>query len=298
MCYCFFFNCRHLQSPSLTIVSNACGALWNLSARCPEDQRTLIELNAVPMLRCLIQSKHRMISMGSAAALKNLLAAKPDGINADDGPPPGPLAARRQRAQVIELENRMKQVLPDFVTSPTAASTPQKVKIQSKSITNSSSGGGIGGGGAGGGGGELSASEKCRLAQQLLFGKSAAAADDPTANRLQNDVEEGSDDYDPGLRSEIRWTGGGKSDVWPIVQDIVKPVNFDGYNLGLMKKSESVHGGEIAAHHHHHSTKDEQILLDRAATSRVHNSLRKKRVLSSGGGGPGDVSVFAGGKYF
>ncbi|KAF6017239.1 hypothetical protein EB796_024448 [Bugula neritina] len=34
----------HLKSPSMTVVGNACGALWNISARCVEDQQTLIEL--------------------------------------------------------------------------------------------------------------------------------------------------------------------------------------------------------------------------------------------------------------
>ena len=29
---------QHLRSHSLTIVSNACGTLWNLSARSPRDQ--------------------------------------------------------------------------------------------------------------------------------------------------------------------------------------------------------------------------------------------------------------------
>ena len=28
---------QQLKSPSLTVVSNACGTLWNLSARCPQD---------------------------------------------------------------------------------------------------------------------------------------------------------------------------------------------------------------------------------------------------------------------
>ena len=66
---------RHLRSPSLTVVSNACGTLWNLSARCAEDQSTLLQLGAVAMLKNLVHSRHRMISMGSAAALKNLLTA-------------------------------------------------------------------------------------------------------------------------------------------------------------------------------------------------------------------------------
>ena len=72
---------RQLRSPSLTVVSNACGTLWNLSARCPQDQRLLWDLGAVPMLRSLIHSKHKMISMGSSAALKNLLSACPNGNN-------------------------------------------------------------------------------------------------------------------------------------------------------------------------------------------------------------------------
>ena len=65
-----------LRSTSLTIVSNACGTLWNLSARCLEDQRTLWQLGAVNMLRSLVNSKHKMISTGSAAALKNLIAVR------------------------------------------------------------------------------------------------------------------------------------------------------------------------------------------------------------------------------
>lgn len=72
---------RQLRSPSLTVVSNACGALWNLSARCPQDQLMLWDLGAVPMLRSLVHSKHKMISMGSSAALKNLLSARPNGSN-------------------------------------------------------------------------------------------------------------------------------------------------------------------------------------------------------------------------
>ncbi|XP_022646432.1 uncharacterized protein LOC111244083 isoform X2 [Varroa destructor] len=67
---------QQLKSPSLTVVSNACGTLWNLSARCPQDQTKLWELGAVGMLRNLVNSKHKMISMGSSAALKNLLTAQ------------------------------------------------------------------------------------------------------------------------------------------------------------------------------------------------------------------------------
>ncbi|XP_043216167.1 adenomatous polyposis coli protein-like [Amphibalanus amphitrite] len=67
-----------LKSPSLTIVSNACGTLWNLSARCAHDQRTLWELGAVSQLRALVHSKHQMIASASGAALQNLLSARPE----------------------------------------------------------------------------------------------------------------------------------------------------------------------------------------------------------------------------
>ncbi|EDV53901.1 adenomatous polyposis coli homolog [Drosophila erecta] len=72
------FNClaillQQLKSESLTVVSNSCGTLWNLSARCPEDQQYLIDHNAIPLLRALISSKNSMIAEGSASALKNLV---------------------------------------------------------------------------------------------------------------------------------------------------------------------------------------------------------------------------------
>uniref|UniRef100_A0A0C9QMT5 Apc_4 protein n=1 Tax=Fopius arisanus TaxID=64838 RepID=A0A0C9QMT5_9HYME len=65
-----------LTSPSLIIVNNACGTLWNLSARCIKDQKTLWALGAVPILQNLVQSNHQMISTGASHALKNLLTAK------------------------------------------------------------------------------------------------------------------------------------------------------------------------------------------------------------------------------
>lgn len=68
---------RQLESPSLTVVSNSCGTLWNLSARCERDQRYLWDRGAVPLLRSLVRSKHKMIAMGSGAALKNLLNSEP-----------------------------------------------------------------------------------------------------------------------------------------------------------------------------------------------------------------------------
>ncbi|KAK0067848.1 adenomatous polyposis coli protein, partial [Biomphalaria pfeifferi] len=69
----------HLRATSLTIVSNACGTLWNLSARCEEDQNTLREMEAVSMLKNLVHSRHKMISSGSSAALRNLVSSNPSG---------------------------------------------------------------------------------------------------------------------------------------------------------------------------------------------------------------------------
>lgn len=61
---CFNILLHQLKSPSLTVVSSACGTLGNLSARCAEDQNFLRENGAIPMLRSLIYSKHKMISTG------------------------------------------------------------------------------------------------------------------------------------------------------------------------------------------------------------------------------------------
>src|SRR6218665_3936744 len=107
---CLRILLRHLESSSLTMVNNACGTLWNLSARCAEDQQTLWHLGAVNKLCRLVQSKHKTISMGSAAALNNLLSARPE-INAagDDrmlAVVSHGLHVRRWRALEAELEAR------------------------------------------------------------------------------------------------------------------------------------------------------------------------------------------------
>lgn len=74
---CLHILLDQLKSPSLTIVSNACGTLWNLSAKNAQDQDALWQMGAPAMLRSLNHSKHKMISMGSSAALKNLLSCRP-----------------------------------------------------------------------------------------------------------------------------------------------------------------------------------------------------------------------------
>ena len=115
-----------LRSPSLTVVSNACGTLWNLSARCPQDQQALWDLGAVPMLRSLINSKHKMISMGSSAALKNLLQAKPDGANLSDNKHGGglpSLQARRQKALEQELDPSLAETCDNIESSPRSSPT-------------------------------------------------------------------------------------------------------------------------------------------------------------------------------
>uniref|UniRef100_T1DBP6 APC n=1 Tax=Dendrocoelum lacteum TaxID=27895 RepID=T1DBP6_9PLAT len=67
---------KHLRSSSLTVVGNACGMLCNLSCDCETDQQLLWDLGAVAMLKNLVHSKHRTISIGSASTLKNLLSAR------------------------------------------------------------------------------------------------------------------------------------------------------------------------------------------------------------------------------
>ncbi|XP_076625570.1 uncharacterized protein LOC143343969 isoform X2 [Colletes latitarsis] len=121
---------QQLRSPSLTVVSNACGALWNLSARCAQDQQLLFDLGAVSMLRSLMHSKHKMISMGSSAALKNLLSSRPgcnnlvhlDSTARGLGLPTLPtLVARRQRALEQEIDQNLAETCDNIEpsTSPT-----------------------------------------------------------------------------------------------------------------------------------------------------------------------------------
>jgi hypothetical protein len=85
---CLALLLSQLRSPSLTIVSNACGTLWNFSARSAPDQEELWELGAVPMLQSLTNSKHNTISTCSLAALK-VTADNCSPVN--DGRPPEPV---------------------------------------------------------------------------------------------------------------------------------------------------------------------------------------------------------------
>ena len=110
---------RQLRSPSLAIVSNACGTLWNLSARCLEDQKALWDMGAVSMLKNLVNSKHQMIAMGSSAALKNLVAAFPSikSMNIDPKQNKPMLHVRKQRALEESIDQNLAETC-DNVESP------------------------------------------------------------------------------------------------------------------------------------------------------------------------------------
>ncbi|KAA0196706.1 Adenomatous polyposis coli protein, partial [Fasciolopsis buskii] len=65
---------RH--SPSLTVVVNVCGTLWNLTApsTCPaEDLLALCRLGVIDLLHMLARSPHELIRNSSTAVLRNLM---------------------------------------------------------------------------------------------------------------------------------------------------------------------------------------------------------------------------------
>ena len=67
---------KHLRSTSLTIVCNSVGILWNVSKDNLTDQRILINLGAISMLKHLTFSKHKIIAIASKETLKNLLTSE------------------------------------------------------------------------------------------------------------------------------------------------------------------------------------------------------------------------------
>lgn len=125
---------EQLKSPSLTIVSNACGTLWNLSAKNSQDQETLWQMGAPSMLRSLNHSKHKMIAMGSSAALKNLLSSRPSHsllpqmdatAKAMDLPILPTLGARKQKALLQDLDQNLHETF-DNIDSPTKTAGEEK----------------------------------------------------------------------------------------------------------------------------------------------------------------------------
>lgn len=145
---CLAILLQQLKSSSLTIVSNACGTLGNLSANCADDQKYLRDNGAIPMLRSLIYSKHKMISTGSTIALRHLLACKPSLAlteNLDsvakmmDLKELPTLNVRKQRA--LEQELNMRKIDDDDDTSPMTKddrtkdfATTSKEKLKVKNI--------------------------------------------------------------------------------------------------------------------------------------------------------------------
>ncbi|KAG1657197.1 Adenomatous polyposis coli protein [Nymphon striatum] len=129
---CLQILLQHLISSSLAIVSNACGTLWNLSAKNATDQKALWEMDAVTMLKSLIHSKHKMISMGSTAALKNLMSAKPPGLTYLDSSNKSnmpSLHVRKQKALEAEINQNLSETcdnIEGLKNSPTAKSDDEQ----------------------------------------------------------------------------------------------------------------------------------------------------------------------------
>lgn len=65
---------QHLKSRNKVVLANATGILWNLSARCPDNQKMLWDLGCIPLLDVLQTSPQRNISENARGALRNLLA--------------------------------------------------------------------------------------------------------------------------------------------------------------------------------------------------------------------------------
>uniref|UniRef100_A0A914VRT6 Adenomatous polyposis coli protein n=1 Tax=Plectus sambesii TaxID=2011161 RepID=A0A914VRT6_9BILA len=118
---------RHLQSTSLTVVTNACIVLCNLSAHNVDDQRTLLELGARPMLQSLVNSRHAEIARFATLALTNLSSSWPltgdsmidSTLSGQDMASSSLLAQRRQKTLERSFNSRLADVLsPMMATMP------------------------------------------------------------------------------------------------------------------------------------------------------------------------------------
>ena len=65
---------QHLKSKNKTVLANATGVLWNLSAHHNEDQKILWDLGCIPLLDIHRTSEHKNICENARGALRNLLA--------------------------------------------------------------------------------------------------------------------------------------------------------------------------------------------------------------------------------
>ncbi|KAL1492003.1 hypothetical protein ABEB36_012512 [Hypothenemus hampei] len=147
---CLHILLDQLKSPSLTVVSNACGTLWNLSAKNAQDQEALWEMGAPTMLRSLNHSKHKMIAMGSSAALKNLLSCRPQqfltqkldstamALNLPQLPT---LGARKQKALLQDLDTNLSETYENIdKDSPVKSNTENATNFFNSKSRNSPDG--------------------------------------------------------------------------------------------------------------------------------------------------------------
>ena len=65
---------NHLKSKNKTVLANATGILWNISAHHHEDQKILWDLGCIPLLDIHRTSDHKSIRENARGALRNLLA--------------------------------------------------------------------------------------------------------------------------------------------------------------------------------------------------------------------------------
>ena len=65
---------KHLKSKNKTVLANATGILWNLSAHHYEDQKILWDLGCIPLLDIHRTSEHKSIRENARGALRNLLS--------------------------------------------------------------------------------------------------------------------------------------------------------------------------------------------------------------------------------
>ncbi|TDG48762.1 hypothetical protein AWZ03_004874 [Drosophila navojoa] len=128
---CLAILLQQLKMDNQTVVSNSCGTLWNLSARCPQDQQFLIDHNAIPLLRSLTSSKNSMIAEGSASALKNLVNYR----NALE-------LSTNNELPTKELPNGHADTLPRRYSSMRLSSNPtgSLKKVRNGTASNSSNG--------------------------------------------------------------------------------------------------------------------------------------------------------------
>ncbi len=114
---CLALLLDQLTSSSLTIVSNACGALWNFSAHSRQDQETLRALNAIPMLKSLTKSKHKTIATCSEHALKNITSGLQQVQQQQEEVHPvrrqPSLEARKKKNLMLELDEHLVPTCDD-----------------------------------------------------------------------------------------------------------------------------------------------------------------------------------------